>query len=268
MNGKQDIHNELTKFLETMEILLGPEGCKWDRKQTHESLIPYLLEEAHEVTEAIKEKSSKELKEELGDLFLHIIFQAMLSEQEGKFSFSDVIRSIRKKMIRRHPHVFGDTKVENTSEIKQNWEKIKKEEGRSSMMEGLPKSLPSLLFARRIQERASENNFDWEDTEPIWKKIEEETRELKTAIKIENKDEIEEEFGDLLFSLVNLSRFLDINPEEALKLTNRKFIHRFQAIEDKISNKSKDINKMSLEELDDLWNEVKEERKIESNTSD
>ena len=256
-------NSELENFLEVMETLLGPEGCKWDRKQTHKSLIPYLLEETHEVIEAINEDEPDKLQEELGDLLLHIVFQAMLSKREREFEFKDVMRTIRKKMIRRHPHVFSDTEVESTADIKKNWEKIKKDEGRESLMEGLPKSLPSLLFARRIQERASEQNFDWKEIKPIWEKIDEELEELKMAISAENQDEIEEEFGDLLFSIVNLSRFLKINPEEALKITNRKFVQRFQKIEDNIKKSDREISDMSLEELDSLWDQAKkEERKI------
>lgn len=252
---------ELKKFLEVMDTLLGPEGCEWDRKQTHKSLIPYLLEESHEVIEAINNNDDEQLQEELGDLLLHIVFQAKLSEKEGEFKFSDSIRSIRKKMIRRHPHVFSDVEVENTAEIKKNWEKIKKNEGRDSLMEGLPKSLPSLLFARRIQERASELNFDWNDIAPIWNKIDEETKELKSAVLSKNRDEIEEEFGDLLFSLVNLSRFLKINPEESLKITNRKFVNRFQLIEKKVDASDRSISDMTLGELDALWEEAKKEEK-------
>ncbi|MCF7885987.1 MAG: nucleoside triphosphate pyrophosphohydrolase [Candidatus Marinimicrobia bacterium] len=256
-----DSSEELNKFLDVMDTLLGPEGCQWDRKQTHKSLIPYLLEEAHEVIEAINEGNQNKLKEELGDLLLHIVFQAKLSEKEDEFKFSDSIRSIREKMIRRHPHIFSDVEVENTKDIKQNWEKIKKKEGRKSLMEGLPKSLPSLLFARRIQERAAEQNFDWKKVEPIWEKIDEETQELKSAIAKKNQDEIEEEFGDLLFSLVNLSRFLNINPEEALKITNRKFMSRFQKIEKHIAHVDKDFANMSLNELDSLWNKAKDEER-------
>ena len=256
-----DAGQELNKFLDILDTLLGPDGCEWDRKQTHKSLIPYLLEETHEVIEAINEQNQEKLKEELGDLLLHVVFQANLSKQEGHFKFSDSIRSIRKKMIRRHPHVFDDVEVNNTREIKQNWEKIKKDEGRESLMEGLPKSLPSLLFARRIQERASELNFDWRKIEPIWTKIEEEIDELKEAISSKNQDEIEEEFGDLLFSLVNLSRFLKVNPEEALKITNRKFVQRFQKVEESADNINKNLSEMSLQELDKLWDKAKDTEK-------
>jgi MazG family protein len=256
-----DAGQELNKFLDILDTLLGPDGCEWDRKQTHKSLIPYLLEETHEVIEAINEENQEKLKEELGDLLLHVVFQANLSKKEGHFKFSDSIRSIRKKMIRRHPHVFDDVEVNNTREIKQNWEKIKKDEGRESLMEGLPKSLPSLLFARRIQERASELNFDWRKIEPIWNKIEEEIDELKEAISSKNQDEIEEEFGDLLFSLVNLSRFLKVNPEEALKITNRKFVQRFQKVEESADNSNKNLSEMSLQELDRLWDKAKDTEK-------
>jgi tetrapyrrole methylase family protein/MazG family protein len=256
-----DAGQELNKFLDILDTLLGPDGCEWDRKQTHKSLIPYLLEETHEVIEAINEENQEKLKEELGDLLLHVVFQANLSKKEGHFKFSDSIRSIRKKMIRRHPHVFEDVEVNNTREIKQNWEKIKKDEGRESLMEGLPKSLPSLLFARRIQERASELNFDWRKIEPIWNKIEEEIDELKEAISSKNQDEIEEEFGDLLFSLVNLSRFLKVNPEEALKITNRKFVQRFQKVEESADNSNKNLSEMSLQELDRLWDKAKDTEK-------
>jgi len=248
----------LSELIRTVKTLRGPDGCAWDKKQTHKSLVPYLLEESHEVIEAINEANLTKLKEELGDLLLHIVFQAELAEEEDQFKLSDAIRSINQKLIRRHPHVFSDTQAESIADIKKNWETIKKQEGRQSLMEGLPKTFPALLQARRIQERAAEVDFDWEDVKQVWEKIQEEMQELQEAIATQNKTAIEEEMGDLLFSVVNLSRFLGTNPEEALKKTNQKFIRRFKIIEQTLADQKIDFKDMTLRELDEIWDQAKQ----------
>ncbi len=247
----------LEQLIKIVKKLRGPDGCEWDKAQTHKSLRPYLLEEAHEVIESINEEDPSKIKEELGDLLLHIVFQAELGDEKKEFHLTDSIDHICKKLIRRHPHVFSDTKVNGISDIKKNWEEIKKSEGRKSMMEGLPKSMPALLLARRIQERAAEVNFDWNDITYVWDKIDEEILELHEAIEEKDIDHIEDEFGDILFALVNLSRFLKINPEEALKRTNRKFLSRFKKIEKKIDENGLKFNELSIEELEKYWQEIK-----------
>jgi len=251
----------LERLIKIVQTLRGPGGCEWDQAQTSKSLRPYLLEEAYEVIESINEGDPQKIKEELGDLLLHIVFQAELGNENEDFHLAESIDHISDKLVRRHPHVFSDTKVNGIQDIKQNWEQIKKAEGRKSIMEGLPKSLPALLLARRIQERAAEVNFEWDDIKYVWAKLEEEIDELKEAVLEKDLDKIEDEMGDVLFSIVNLSRFLKTNPEEALKRTNKKFIKRFQQIETHIESRSLNFNDMSLDELDKIWDRVKKDEK-------
>ena len=251
----------LERLIQIVQTLRGPNGCEWDQAQTSKSLRPYLLEEAYEVIESINEGDPEKIKEELGDLLLHIVFQAELGNENEDFHLAESIDHISDKLIRRHPHVFSDVKVNGVQDIKKNWELIKKAEGRKSIMEGLPKSLPALLQARRIQERAAEVNFEWDDIKYVWDKMEEEIDELKEAVQEKNLDKIEDEMGDVLFSIVNLSRFLKTNPEEALKHTNKKFIERFQQIENHLEARSLEFSDMSLEELDKIWNQVKKDEK-------
>lgn len=251
----------LERLIQIVKKLRSPEGCEWDRAQTSKSLRPYLIEEAYEVIESINEEDPQKVKEELGDLLLHIVFQAELGNDNNDFHLAESINHISDKLVRRHPHVFGSTKVNGMQDIKKNWEEIKKEEGRNSLMEGLPKSLPALLQARRIQERASEVNFEWDDIKFVWDKLSEEIDELKEAISEKDLDKIEDEMGDVLFSMVNLSRFLSTNPEEALKRTNRKFINRFQKIEVHLEARSLTFNDMSLDELDKIWDAAKKDDK-------
>ena len=247
--------NKFDELIKIVKKLRAPDGCEWDREQTHESLIPYLLEETHEVIESIENKDFKSLKEELGDLMLHVIFQADLADENNKFSVEEILDGINKKLINRHPHIFLDSS-DNTSK-QGSWEATKKKEKkRDSVLEGVPKSLPALLQSRRIQEKAADVGFDWEKNSQVIAKVDEEIAELKDAIKI-NKG-INEEFGDVLFSLVNLSRHLDIDPESSLKKSTIKFISRFKEIEKKV-----DIEKLSLEELDKIWNENKEKHNLE-----
>ncbi|MBL7066290.1 MAG: nucleoside triphosphate pyrophosphohydrolase [Candidatus Marinimicrobia bacterium] len=263
MSDNSTLCNEFTKLIEIVRTLRGPSGCEWDRAQTATSLSPYFLEEVHETIEAIHENNHQKLKEELGDLLLHIVFQSEIAEENKQFRLSDSIRNINEKLVRRHPHVFGDVNVKNVKEIKQNWEEIKLKEGRDSLMEGLPKTLPALLLARRIQERAAEVGFDWDKIDLVWEKVHEELDELKDALKLSDDKNITLEFGDLLFSLVNLSRFLNINPEEALYSTSKKFVRRFQYIEKELAAKNIQLKDTTLEEMDRLWNQTR----TEDNTS-
>tara|TARA_Y100001960_G_scaffold252280_1_gene269357 strand:+ start:16 stop:771 length:756 start_codon:yes stop_codon:yes gene_type:complete len=250
------MNNNLSKLINIVKTLRAPNGCDWDREQTHKSLIPYLLEETYEVIEAINENNYESLKEELGDLLLHVIFQAELASEKNKFNIEDSIININKKLINRHPHVFNDNKDE--SYTKGNWELTKqKEKKRTSVLEGVPKSLPKLLKARRIQEKAAVVGFDWNDLNQVIAKVEEELNELKEAIKI-NKGK-EEELGDLLFAIVNLSRHLDIDPENSLNNAINKFSIRFNKIEKRLSIKNIKMETLTLEELDKFWNKVKKE---------
>jgi len=231
--------------------------CPWDREQTHESIRNSIIEEAYECVEAIDEHNMDDFKKELGDLLLQVVFHSNMAEEAGTFTLDDVIKGITKKLIDRHPHVFGDTKVKGSEHVKQNWEKLKMKEGRTSIVDGVPKEMPGLLRAHRLQDKASKVGFDWPKKEDVWKKVEEEIGELQEAIRDNKPEEIEGEFGDLLFGLVNYSRFLKIDPEHALKLSNQKFITRFQYIEKRLKEMGKDIHSSNLEEMDGLWEEAK-----------
>ena len=244
-------------LIDVLESLLAPGGCEWDRKQTHQSLVPYLLEETHEVIEAIEKGDMSSLKEELGDLMLHVLFQAKLAETEGHFNISDSLKDISEKLIRRHPQVFNDDKSSSDNNL--SWEQAKKKEKkRDSVLDGVPLSLPTLTRARRIQEKASSVGFDWKEIKPIWSKVHEEISELSEAITLEQKDKIQDEMGDVLFSVVNLARFLDIDPEASLRQTIRKFESRFKRVEKSFEN-SEQMSKASLEQMDKIWNQAKEE---------
>ena len=248
---------DFQKLIDVLESLLAPGGCEWDRKQTHQSLVPYLLEETHEVIEAIEKGDMNSLKEELGDLMLHVLFQAKLAETEGHFNISDSLKDISEKLIRRHPHVFNDDKSSLDNNL--SWEQAKKKEKkRNSVLDGVPLSLPTLTRARRIQEKASSVGFDWKEIKPIWSKVHEEISELSEAITLEQKDKIQEEMGDVLFSVVNLARFLDIDPEASLRQTIRKFESRFKKVEKSFEN-SEQMTKASLDQMDKIWNQAKEE---------
>jgi len=248
---------DFQKLIDVLESLLAPGGCEWDRKQTHQSLVPYLLEETHEVIEAIEKGDINSLKEELGDLMLHVIFQAKLAEIEGHFNISDSLKDISEKLIRRHPQVFNDDKSSLDNNL--SWEQAKKKEKkRDSVLDGVPLSLPTLTRARRIQEKASSVGFDWKEIKPIWSKVHEEISELSEAITLEQKDKIQDEMGDVLFSVVNLARFLDIDPEASLRQTIRKFESRFKKVEKSFEN-SEQMSKASLDQMDKIWNQAKEE---------
>ena len=257
--------NKSDKFLKLIQILKGlrsPDGCDWDKEQTHKTLIPYLIEETYEVIEAIEKNNSKALKEELGDLLLHVLFQAELSSEKGQFDIFDSLDSINNKLVSRHPHVFDKDSKDNSWNQKGSWEKSKqKEKNRDSILEGIPKSLPGLLRSRRIQERAASVGFDWKEVKPIIDKVEEELDEVKESIDQGNKEQIELELGDLIFSIVNLSRFYNIDPESALKKSTNKFISRFNKIERRISESGDSIENSDLETMDKIWDEIKLDEK-------
>ncbi len=231
--------------------------CPWDREQTHDSIKGATLEETYEVLEAIDQKNYNELKTELGDLLLHIVFHSVVAEGDKNFNIDDVIDSISDKLIRRHPHVFGNTKVNGTKEIVKNWEEIKLAEGRDFLLQGVPKNLPSLARAYRLQEKASKVGFDWEKKEDVWKKVIEEIEEMHEQEKAGTFEEFEKEMGDVFFALTNYARFLGVNPENALRRTNEKFISRFGYIEKKIKESGKNLIDSTLEEMDKYWEESK-----------
>jgi len=235
------------------------EKCPWDKKQTMDSLRYLTIEELYELSDAILEKNKNEIKKELGDILLHIVFYAKIASETNDFTITDVINSLCDKLIERHPHIYGDVTVNNEEEVKQNWEKIKLKEGNKSVLSGVPKSLPALVKAMRIQEKARGVGFDWENKNQVWEKVQEEIQEFKSEIDQANpdKEKIENEFGDVLFSLINYARFNNINPEDALERTNKKFIHRFQYMEEKIKASGKTISDCKLEEMDKYWNEAK-----------
>ncbi|MFZ0453844.1 MAG: nucleoside triphosphate pyrophosphohydrolase [Ignavibacteriaceae bacterium] len=255
-----------SKFKELVDIVrkLRVE-CPWDREQTNDSIKAATIEEAYEVVESIDNKDYDELKKELGDLLLHVIFHSVIAEEDNNFKLEDVVISIKEKLIRRHPHVFGDVVVENSEHVKKNWESIKLKEGRKSVLEGVPEIMPALQRAYRLQEKASKVGFDWNNKEDIWNKVLEEIEEMhveevkgqKSKVKDEINEKLENEIGDVFFALVNYARFLKINPENALRKTNKKFITRFNYIEKKLEENGKKINESNLEEMDVYWNESK-----------
>lgn len=250
------------ELVEVMRILQAPGGCPWDREQTHESLKPYLLEETYEAIEAIDSGSDDHMKEELGDVLMQVVFHGEIAAREGRFTIDDIVQGIVEKLKRRHPHVFGDTSVADSGEVVKNWEQIKRLEKRErkdggSVLDGLPQSLPALIRARRIQEKVSRVGFDWDRTDEVMMKVDEELRELKEASAAQDREAIEEELGDLLFAVANLARFVSLCPEDALRKTIDKFQRRFQYIERELPKRGLKLGEASLEEMDELWNEVK-----------
>ena len=233
------------------------EQCPWDQKQTMETLRPLTIEETYELGDAILDADLNEVKKELGDLLLHIVFYSRIGSETNDFDISDVINGICEKLIHRHPHIYSDVKVKDETEVKQNWENLKLKEGKLSVLQGVPKSLPALVKAYRIQEKVAGVGFDWEHSDQVWSKVEEEIGELKEEIVNKNQDAIEDEFGDVLFSLINYARFLNINPENALERTNKKFIKRFQYLEKKAKGLQKSLSEMTLAEMDVYWDEAK-----------
>jgi len=256
----------LDPTVEVMAKLRAPEGCPWDREQDHRSLTPYLLEETYEVLDALEHGDMYKFCEELGDLLLQIVFHAQIASEKGYFTMNDIVKSITEKMIRRHPHVFGNVSVENSSQVLENWEKIKQGEKdggnrAQSILDDIPRGLPALLKATKVQEKAARVGFDWPDYKGPWEKIKEEQDELLVACKAGDRSSIQHELGDLLFSVVNLSRFFQVNGEVALNNTVDKFIRRFRYIEQKVQEEGKRIEECSLEELDALWEKAKKAEK-------
>ena len=254
----------MTPFEELVDImakLRSTAGCPWDREQTHQTLRPYLIEEAYEVLDALDHGEDGDFRDELGDLLLQVVFHAQIAAEEKRFDIHDVARAINEKLVRRHPHVFGDMRADTADEVLTNWEKIKREEkggeGRKSVLDGLPKGMPSLLRAYRIQEKVARVNFDWDDVNEVFEKVVEETDEVRQALEKGDRTKIEEEIGDLLFSLVNLSRHLNVPPEDALRGSNDKFIRRFRYIEAALELKGDSLERATFGELDALWDEAK-----------
>jgi XTP/dITP diphosphohydrolase len=252
--------NEKLKAFERLLIIMDElrEKCPWDKKQTMESLRHLTIEETYELSDAILEKDYNEIKKELGDLMMHLVFYARIASETNHFDIADVLNTICDKLISRHPHIYGDVKVANEEEVKANWEKLKLKEGNKSVLAGVPASLPALIKASRIQEKARGVGFDWENKQQVWEKVLEELNEFKTEAEKENNHaKTEEEFGDLLFSLVNYARFIGINPEDALERTNKKFIKRFTYLEEECKKEGKTLSEMTLNEMDEYWNRAK-----------
>lgn len=252
--------NQPTDFNRLIQIMGDlREKCPWDKKQTIHTLRQQTIEETYELADAITEKNWNAIKEELGDLLLHIIFYAQIGLEENRFTLQEVIDGICNKLIKRHPHIYGDIKVNDEEDVKRNWEQIKLSEGKKSVLSGVPKSLPAMVKAMRIQEKVKQVGFEWATKEQVWEKIEEEKRELLEAVDSSNPEHIEEEAGDLFFSVINYVRFLKIDAENALELTNKKFIKRFTIMEEIAQKKGMDLRNMSLVEMDAIWNEIKQQ---------
>lgn len=256
----QDRKNSIAPLQEVLEELR--EKCPWDKKQTIHTLRQLTIEECYELADAITKEDWKDIKEELGDVLLHILFYAKIATEQGKFNIDDVVEAIRQKLIARHPHIYGDVKVENEEDVKRNWENLKLKEGKQSVMEGVPRSLPPMVQAMRLQEKAKQVGFEWENKEQVWEKVEEEMDEVKEAVQLMADSQVEkikaeEEIGDLFFSLINYARFLNIDPDQALSRTNHKFKSRFQEMEIIVASQGKKMTDLNLGELDAIWNKVK-----------
>ena len=252
MTQNIDSFNRLVKIMDELR-----DKCPWDQKQTMESLRYLTIEEMYELSDAIIEGDMSEIKKELGDLLLHVVFYAKIASEKKEFDINNVINSICEKLIHRHPHIYGDVKVKDASEVKKNWEKLKMEEGKKSVLEGVPKSLPAGVKAYRIQEKVRGIGFDWDNKKQVWDKVLEELDELQHEVNHGTKDTIESEFGDVLFALINYSRFVDVNPENALERTNKRFIRRFQIMEKLINEKNLSLDNMSLDQMDVYWEKAK-----------
>lgn len=252
---KNNNHEAIDRLLTIMDELR--EKCPWDRKQTLESLRYLTIEEMYELSDAILKRDLDEIKKELGDILLHIVFYAKIGSEMKAFDFADVVNGLCDKLILRHPHVFGDVKVTNSEEVKANWEKIKLTEGRNSVLEGVPSSLPAMVKAYRIQEKVRGVGFDWNNSAEVLEKVKEEISEFESEKKQNNIKRMEEEFGDILFAMINYARFLDINPEDALERTNKKFIKRFQYMEDQLHEQHKNIDNIDFEQMNSFWEESK-----------
>jgi XTP/dITP diphosphohydrolase len=253
---RQEKMEAFGRLLDIMDDLRA--GCPWDKKQTMETLRPLTIEETYELGDAVLDQDLPEVKKEIGDILLHMVFYAKIAEEKEAFDMADVLESIAEKLIHRHPHIYGDAVAEDEETVKANWETLKLMEGKQSVLEGVPKSLPAMVKATRIQEKARGAGFDWEETKQVWEKMEEELAELKTEILADDAKKMESEFGDLLFSMINVARFLKIDPESALERTNKKFITRFQFMEVLAKKESKAISDYSLSELEEFWQAAKE----------
>lgn len=258
----ENLSESFLKLVSIMDDLR--EKCPWDRKQTVQSLRQLTIEETYELADAITDENWKGIKEELGDLLLHILFYSKIGTEQKQFTLQEVMQTISAKLIFRHPHIYGDpanngeiVKVNDEEDVKKNWEKLKLKEGKKSILGGVPKSLPATVKAMRLQEKAKQVGFEWENKEQVWEKVEEEMQELKEAVKSGQQVKMEEELGDVLFSFINYARFLQVDAENALELTNKKFIHRFTQMEQLALKDGKDLANMSLEEMDDIWNSIK-----------
>lgn len=236
------------------------EQCPWDRKQTIQSLRQMTLEESYELADAITEEDWKSIKEELGDLLLHIVFYSKIASEQKQFTVEDVIQGISQKLIDRHPHIYGDVKVSNEDDVKRNWEKLKLKEGKKSVLAGVPKTLPALVKAMRLQEKAKQVGFEWENKDQVWEKVKEEESELQEAIAEGDQKKMEEEFGDLVFSLINFARFLNIDAENAVEITNKKFVKRFTQMEEKAMASGRNLGEMTLQEMDAIWDQIKRDK--------
>jgi XTP/dITP diphosphohydrolase len=251
-NSFKDKAEAFTRLLKIMDELR--EKCPWDRKQTIQSLRSLTIEETYELADSIADNDWKGLKEEIGDVLLHLIFYAKIGEEQGKFDIADAIHAECEKLIYRHPHIYGDVKVENEEDVKRNWEQLKLKEGKKSVLAGVPRALPAMIKSFRMQEKAAKVGFDWETKEQVWEKVQEEIGELHEAIALQSQDKMEDEFGDVLFSLVNYARFIGVDPESALERTNKKFKKRFEYVE---NHSQKPMQEMTLVEMNALWNEAK-----------
>lgn len=259
MNSRKQQLQAFGRLLDIMDELRSK--CPWDKKQTFRSLRHLTIEETYELGDAILNNNLQEIKNELGDLLLHIVFYAKIGSETNDFDIADVANAIAEKLIYRHPHIYSDVEVENEEDVKQNWEKLKLKEGKTSVLGGVPKSLPSIVKANRIQDKVAGLGFDWEKPEQVWEKVQEELNELNSEIEKGNIDKIESEFGDVLFSMINYARFIKVDPENALERTNKKFINRFQYLEKEAEKIGKSLHDMSLAEMDVFWNEAKKNHK-------
>ncbi|MCL5245910.1 nucleoside triphosphate pyrophosphohydrolase [Cellulophaga sp. 20_2_10] len=257
MNSRSKQLQAVDRLLTIMDELR--EQCPWDKKQTLQTLRHLTIEETYELGDAILDNDLPEVKKELGDLLLHIVFYAKIGSETNDFDIADVANEICDKLIHRHPHIYGDVEVKDEEEVKRNWEKLKLKEGKTSVLEGVPKSLPALVKASRIQDKVAGVGFDWEEPQQVFEKVQEELAELQVEVNDANHDKMEAEFGDVLFSMINYARFLKINPEDALERTNKKFIKRFQYLESKAKGMGKSLEDMTLAEMDIFWNQAKKE---------
>lgn len=256
MNSRKEQLAAFNRLLDIMDDLR--EKCPWDKKQTLESLRHLTIEETYELADAILDNDLEEIKKELGDVLLHLVFYAKIGSEQKAFDIGDVANAISDKLVDRHPHIYGDVTVENEEDVQRNWEQLKLKEGKKSVLEGVPKSLPAVVKANRIQDKVAGVGFDWEEPHQVWEKVQEELSELNTEIEKGQLDAIESEFGDVLFSMINYARFIGVNPENALEKTNKKFIQRFQYLETAAAKAGKKLADMSLAEMDVFWNESKQ----------